>query len=635
MCGIAGFRRGDQDDAAVAGQLLACLSTRGPEGDAWARADEWVLAHTRLAIIDLSERVRYPLANEARNVWLTFNGEIYNFRDLRRELEARGHTFTTACDAEVIVHGWEEWRLDLLPMLSGMFAFGLVDERTSELVVARDRLGIKPLCVTTGDRFAFASDAMALVAAGLAPAVADQEAITEFLAFHYVPPPRTGILGLEHVEPGTAVIATRSGREVQRWAPLPFVERDPVPADGVTLEELDAALGRAVERHVVADVEVGLMLSSGIDSQLLLERLASAGRPPVCFTVGFKGAGDYDESASAAEVAQRYGAEHHVDELDIGFAEAVKGVAEAFDGPFADASAVPTLSVARLASTRVKVVLSGTGGDDLFAGYYRHRAHLLRRIMRTIPEPALRALAALPVTRGGERVSTIGLLASYAARLARARGSDSRAQYLSLVGTSTSARALELVQRVDDVRAAPRTVAKRIGLTGSSIERWLHDVQAFECRTYLPYDLLVKEDRATMAHSVESRVPLLDLELLALAERMPSRQLISLRSGKRPLRTLAARRIGRASAVKRGFATPLGPLLSGSWRDECTEWLQASGSANVDGRAVAAALRAGNLQPSDVWALSTLLAWEQRLGAAGARRAVVEKHRPIAEQPPI
>lgn len=610
MCGIAGFRAGG-DDEAVAARLLACLANRGPDGDAQASRGGWVLAHTRLAVIDLSGRVTYPIANEAGDVHLTYNGEIYNFRELKRELEGAGHRFATDCDAEVVVHGWEEWGHGVFARLSGMFALGLVDERTGELVVARDRMGIKPLVATTGGRPAFASEAMALVRAGLAQPRVDDAAVAEFLAFHYVPPPRTGIAGVEHVEPGTAVAFGRDGgRTVHRWAPRAF---EAAPGEAVGLDELDAAFGRAVDRHMVSDVEVGLMLSSGVDSSLVLERLASQGRAPVCFTIGFAGAGDYDEAARAAELARRYGAEHHVDRFEIGFAEAVESVAGAFDGPFADASALPTLAVARLASQRVKVVLSGTGGDDLFAGYYRHRAHLLHRLVRMVPAPAARALAERPARRGGERTSAVGLFASYATRLARTRGLDRRDQYLSLVGGSTSPAALELLRGAVDAGGARRGVADRLGLPAAP---GLRGLQAFECRTYLPYDLLVKEDRATMAHSVESRVPLLDPELLGLAERMPARQLISLREGKRPLRALAARRIGPASAIKRGFATPLGPLLEGAWREEAVEWLSDAGSALVDGRRAARALREGALEPSDVWALATLVGWERRVSSA-------------------
>ena len=615
MCGIAGFRSAE-NNREVARRLLSCLGRRGPDGDAWTEAGSWVLAQTRLAIIDLTDRVSYPMRNEAGNVSLIFNGEIYNFAELRRELERHDHTFRTDCDAEVIVHGWEEWGVELLPKLSGMFAFGILDERSDELVVARDRFGIKPLCVTTRGPFAFASDAIALVEAGLAKSDVDQGAVAEFLAFGYVPPPRTGISGVEHVEPGTALVVGPAGRHVQRWAP-PLFARSEDALQPIRIDELDEAFGRAVDRHLVSDVEVGLLLSSGVDSSLILERLATEGRPPVCFTIGFPGAGDYDETAAAASVAARFGAEHHVDKVDLGFQSAVEGVAAAFDGPFADASAVATLAVARLAANRVKVVLSGTGGDDLFAGYYRHRAHLLHPLMRRFPTPIARAIADRSSRRGAERSSTRGLFASYATRLARAGGTSLRGQYLSLVGSGISREALEAVLESSDIDGARERAADRLALGDQEGSRWLRHLRGFECRTYLPYDLLVKEDRATMAHSVESRVPMLDLELLDIAERMPDRQLISLLAGKRPLRELANRRIGRSSIVKRGFAMPLGSLLAGPWADEATSWLHESGSTLVDSKRIAEAHRTQDLEPLDVWALSTLIAWEHRLASAG------------------
>jgi asparagine synthase (glutamine-hydrolysing) len=456
---------------------------------------------------------------------------------------------------------------------------------------------------------------MSLVEAGIVEPVIDQAAVDEFLAIGYVPPPRTGIEGVEHVEPGTAMFVNGRTRRVERWAPALFA---PAEADRpVPLEELDAAFGRAADRHLVADVEVGLLLSSGVDSSLVLERLASEGRPPVCFTIGFPGQGDYDEARGARALARRFGAEHHVDYVDVGFQTAVESVAAAFDGPFADASAVATLAVARLAASRVKVVLSGTGGDDLFAGYYRHRAHLLHPLMRRVPAPLVRAMAGRSPQRGGERSSRGRLLASYATRLARASGGGLREQYLSLVGSGLSPAGLAAVTDAAEIGPVRERAADRLKLADQDEGAWLKHLRAFEARTYLPYDLLVKEDRATMAHSVESRVPLLDLELLEIAERMPAGQLISLRTGKRPLRALATRRIGKSSLAKRGFAMPLGSLLAGSWSDEAGDWLHESGSTLVDGRRVAAGHRSDSLEPLDIWALSTLIAWERRVAAAG------------------
>ena len=333
----------------------------------------------------------------------------------------------------------------------------------------------------------------------------------------------------------------------------------------VSLDVLDAAFGRAVDRHMTSDVPVGLLLSSGVDSALVLERLAAQGRAPVCFTIEIAGAGDYDESEGARALAARFGAEHHVEMLDVGFAAAVEGVARAFDGPFADASAIATLSVARLASQHVKVVLSGTGGDDLFGGYYRHRAHHLQWLARIVPASVARRLAARQADRGAERRALKSLFASYAVRLARARDGTAGDQYLSIVGSSTSSAAIDVLRRPVELPEVRRAVAARLGLRDAPAARWMSELIAFECRTYLPYDLLVKEDRATMAHGVESRVPLLDVELAALAELMPERQLASLLTGKKPLHDLYERRIGPRTRVKRGFAMPLGPLLAGPW----------------------------------------------------------------------
>ena len=294
MCGLAGFERRAEDFEAVAQPLLAGLAHRGPDG-AWAQqVGAWGLVQTRLAVVDLSPDVRYPMPNESGDTWLLFNGEIYNHPELRRDLESRGHSFRSRCDAEVIVHGYEEWGDDVFPRLNGMWAVALVDQRKSELVLARDARGVKPLVRTTGERFAFSSEAMALVAAGLSAGQVDHDAVAEYAAFHYVPPPATGLDDVEQVPPGALVRRFADGRiQSEKWSPRLFAAAPRVP---VSTEEADRTLRGAVERQLRADVAVGVFLSGGIDSALLLAHAVDLGHRPAAFTVGFESAGDYDES---------------------------------------------------------------------------------------------------------------------------------------------------------------------------------------------------------------------------------------------------------------------------------------------------------------------------------------------------
>ncbi len=218
MCGIAGFERRGEDFGVLADSLLDSLNSRGPDGRFQRETSGYGLVQTRLAVIDLSDRVRYPMPNENEDLWLVFNGEIYGHTALQRELESLGHRFRTDCDAEVVVHGFEQWGLDVFKRLNGMYALALIDERKHEITLARDATGIKPLVKTTGERFAFASDSMALVSAGLSRGEVDERAIAEYAAFLYVPPPLTGLADVVQVEPGTAITRSRDGSErTVRW----------------------------------------------------------------------------------------------------------------------------------------------------------------------------------------------------------------------------------------------------------------------------------------------------------------------------------------------------------------------------------------------------------------------------------
>jgi asparagine synthase (glutamine-hydrolysing) len=623
MCGIAGFVRPGAA-AAVARSLEESLARRGPDGSWAARRGDVSLVQTRLAVIDLSPEVSYPMPNESEDVWLLFNGEIYGYQAVRRRLEALGHRFRTACDAEVVVHAYEEWGAGCFAHLNGMFAVAILDERSGDLLLARDRFGIKPLVHTTGHTFAFSSDALSLVESGLVDGAIDMDAVEEFLQFHYVPPPKTGLEGVVSLEPGTTLVRERGGRVTTlHWAPRVFEGRAIPEGRAAGIEDLDRAMAEAVERQLVADVGVGVFLSSGIDSALLLSYAVSAGHRPLAFTVGFAGYGDYDEARRAAEVASRLGVEHHVDQFEIGFADALELVSRAFDTPLADASAIPTLLLARMARELVTVALSGTGGDELFAGYYRHRAHRIRPFATRLPKPARTALMAMAPRDAAPRRSSIQAARSYLARLAAAGAGDFAEQYLDLVTRDPSPAAQACLRFRADAAAAREAPAKRYALGDDHVGRPLDAVQEFDLKTYLPGDILVKEDRATMYSSLEARVPFLDDAVVDIAQRIPPAERASLFVGKKPLRELASQRLGAAQVTwqKRGFAVPLGQLLSGPWTEEARSWFQSLESSLVDGGRVCDELTRPNVDPTEIWALAVLGAWEQRLAEARSRAA--------------
>jgi asparagine synthase (glutamine-hydrolysing) len=462
---------------------------------------------------------------------------------------------------------------------------------------------------------------MALVSAGLADGQVDHAAVAEYLAFEYVPPPRTGVAGVEQIEPGTAMRRTAHGHEtVERWT-SPVFRGGGARRENVSIRRADAIVGAAVKRQLKADVEVGVFLSGGVDSSLILDHAVQAGARPVALTVMFRGHGDYDESQAARLLTRRLGVPHHVTTIDFGFAEAIDEVAGAYDSPFADASAIATLPLARLAREHVTVALSGTGGDDLFAGYYRHRAHRMRPVAQHIPNRVRSWLCKADPGQGSERKSVGSLARSYGARLAAVDARTDAALYLGLVGGSTGPSASSALTQDYNPVAIRNAVASRHGLVDGRLG--LNEIQNFELRTYLPGDLLVKEDRATMAHSVEGRVPLLDAEVVSLASITPERQRARLFTGKALLRALARRRGLDAAARgrKRGFAVPLASLFAGEWRADATTWLRSQASTLVDGRLVAEQLESGTISAQEAWTLSALMGWERRL--SGERTGAV------------
>lgn len=622
MCGIAGF----YGRSPQRGEILAtALGRRGPDGAWVVEHGAFTLVQTRLAVIDLSDRVQYPMLSESGDLALIFNGEIYGYGALRQELQAAGHVFATECDAEVVLHGYEEWGESVFARLDGMFAAAITDRRTGELLLVRDALGIKPLVHTTGlGPIAFGSDAIALVEAGLSPGVVDRDALSAHLALHYLPPPLTGIQDVAQLQPGWLLrVGADGARRTRRWAPDPLA--GPAPRQPVHEEEVEAAVLASVARQSVADVPVGVFLSGGIDSALILAAAVRAGRRPIAFTIGFGLHGDYDEQPLAARTAAAMGVDHRCEVLDTGFAEVVTDVVAAFDMPFADSSAIATVQLAKLARREVTVALSGTGGDELFAGYARHRAHRLLGPLRLVPGPARRALTALEPARGTERASRSAVLRSRVARLVAQDPRDPLAQYLGLVAAMSSPDAVAATT----LEFAPPASMRRPLAPENSI---LRELARLDLATYLPGDVLTKEDRATMAVGLEARVPLLGADLLALSGRMPDGQKVNHRQGKVALRELATKLVpgsGAAKAPKRGFAVPLGDLFAGRWRRETRELLREADGV-VDGARAVAAYDAGSLAPADTWMLTTLSAWEERLQTArrGALASSLDPIRP-------
>ena len=453
---------------------------------------------------------------------------------------------------------------------------------------------------------------MALVAAGLSRGERDLDAIDEYLAFHYIPPPLTGVTDVEALPPGTFIRRSADGAEQEgTWSQPRFGE-----GGAVTALDLDDILGAAVARQLRADVPVGVFLSGGLDSSLLLSYAAAAGAKPHAFTLTFSGHGDYDESQTASRLAEHYAVPHDLVALDFDFSNAVDAVSRAYDVPIADPSAIATLKLAEHARQHVTVALTGTGGDDLFAGYYRHRAHLLHRYIKRLP---LGRIARLDPGRGRERRSRRALARSYLVRLAAGAAQNGWEQYLSVVGASTSVQALGAMRRQPLEMSAVRQRVLRRHDPGSPVAT-LDAIQEFELATYLDGNLMVKEDRATMA--VVWKDACRYLMTVSTGSRRPRPFGSAQRS--RGARSCCVTSLG-TGFLEAGLANGNAALLF-RWpifsavRGGMT---RSGGWVNIS-RSSSTPPSCGDLVPQpdrayDVWALTVLCAWDERLRAA--RRA--------------
>jgi len=573
MCGIAGIfdvNGRSEIDLAKLHLMNATLAHRGPDGDGVHREPGIGLAHRRLSIIDL-EGGGQPMWNEDRTVGVVFNGEIYNFREVMAELVSRGHKFQSRCDTEVLVHAWEEWGQEFTTRLRGMFAFALWDRKREALVLARDRLGIKPLYYALlGHRLAFASELKALLALGGLGDDLDPHAVEEYFALGYVPEPRTILRGASKLPPAGLLVVQR-GRPVPRpslyWdVPL---EKSHSASEALKSGELMETISEAVRLHMIADVPVGAFLSGGVDSSTVVALMSREAIGPItACSIGFTDA-RFDESAHAARVAQLCGARHMVGGVAPEEPTLAATIGCLYDEPFADSSAIPTYQVCRMARQHVKVALSGDGADEAFAGYPRYRWHVRESGARQwVPRWGRTALFG-GAARVCASLGTGGAIARARATL-EALSRDPIAAYLNSVSVTDddvrrrifSGRFRTELQGYD-----AREVLRR-HFTACSGAPPLTQVQYVDLKTYLPGDILTKVDRASMAHSLEVRVPFVDHQVVEWALALPADLKLRGRQGKYLLKHAMRNYLPEDLLYrpKMGFAVPLdawfrGPLL--------------------------------------------------------------------------
>jgi asparagine synthase (glutamine-hydrolysing) len=548
MCGIFGAIDPDLSDDTGRG-ALSTLRHRGPDGMGSHRdpSGEVFFGHTRLAIIDLSPAGSQPMVSHDGTLMLTMNGEIYNHEELRVGLEGRGHRFRSSCDAEVILHLFEEHGIDLLEHLHGMFAFALYDTKSDSLYLARDRIGIKPAYYyDDGRRFYFASELKAIRAVPGLDLTPDVTAYYDYLTYQFVPAPKTVYRHASKLMPGHYLKRHAGHTEVRRYWDVAFEPNNDLD-EPAALEELDELLATVVREHLVSDVQVGILLSAGVDSGLVLahaNRIAE--QPLVAFTIGFPERKD-DEAAGAAEFASRLRSPQKLRSFSMGeILETEQGLPDLFDEPFADHSAMPMTVLSRLARSGVKVVLSGDGGDETHLGYGRYFKERDRRVAHALADavPGFEALVGWGPLRG---VSWLRSVADgQVGRSVHFHGGIPQATKRMFIDVA----APEL-RDYDDywlLRMHDRPQFSPIGRQ-----------QYIDLNTYLPEGILTKVDRTSMHFGLEVRPPLLDHRMVEFAARLPDG--LKQRGGdsKILLRQLLARRLPSelVYARKRAFSVPI------------------------------------------------------------------------------
>ena len=562
MCAITG--KLTYDNPEVSRQLLAAMTDvvahRGPDASGYYFGNGVGLGHRRLSIIDLATGDQ-PLANEDDTVWVVFNGEIYNFAEVRRELEAHGHIFKTKSDTEIIVHGYEQWGADCVARFRGMFAFAVWDVRARRLLLVRDRLGVKPLFYArTGNGLTFGSEMKSILED---PAVSREwraDALDAYLTFQYIPGPSTIYRDIQKLPPGHLLIAEPSGITIRQYWDLEFTgEGDPAREEEY-LERLDALLDESVRMRLISDVPLGAFLSGGIDSSAVVAYMKAASDSPVVTTaVGFDHAA-FDELEHARVVAEHLGCEHHELIANPDVRDILPKLAWHFDEPYADPSLVPTYYVSEAARRRVTVALSGDGGDELWAGYARHWVERWEATARGLlgPLAGMAGQAAGLLPRGVKGARALGHLA-----MSPAAACANKHAYGAF--ESPFKRSLYSSDLADQTRTADPFASFRSAYESCKSPDPVDRALYVDVKTYMVDDVLTKVDRMSMAVSLETREPLLDHRLLEFSATVPSSLKLRGKTGKYLLRRVLNGRVPASilQRGKQGFEPPTGEWLRG------------------------------------------------------------------------
>ncbi|MBU2709914.1 XrtA/PEP-CTERM system amidotransferase [Zooshikella harenae] len=596
MCGIAGIFHIKESAGVVDRALLTAMNNtqfhRGPDEGGVHIEPGVGLAHRRLSIIDISTG-QQPLFNDDGSVAIVFNGEIYNFQDLRQELIAKGYQFKTHSDTETIVYAWIEWGEECVKHLRGMFAFAIWDRNRQQLFIARDRLGIKPLffaTLATGE-FMFASELKVLLAHPRLKRDIYLPAIEDYFTFGYIPEPNTIFKDVFKLSPGHTLTLTRGMVEpvIKAYWDVPFTQHPDFIKEN-TEAQLVEQLRQAIDVRMVSEVPLGAFLSGGVDSSAVVAMMAGLQKDPVnTCSIAFNEA-DFNESEFAKEVAQQYHTNHWEKTVAVDDFELLDKLALLYDEPYADSSAMPTYRVCELAKQRVTVVLSGDGGDEVFAGYRRYRWHMNEERVRS----------RIPL---GFRKPVFGLLgelypkADWAPRIFRAKTTFQSLARTSVEAYLHSVSILNDQQRNDlfsdqfkrDLQGYHSIEVFKRHAANCQTDDPLSLIQYLDMKTYLVGDILTKVDRASMAHSLEVRVPFLDHKLIEWSMNVPSAQKLHGQEGKYVLKKALEPHLSNNILYrdKMGFAVPVakwfrGPLKERLKQSVLSEQMLDSGYFNAD-----------------------------------------------------
>ena len=556
-------------------------SHRGPDGSGYHFEPGVGFGHRRLSIIDLAGG-KQPMFNEDKSVVVTFNGEIYDFSELMEELKSAGHKFETRCDTEVIVHAWDEWGEACLDRLHGMFAFALWDRNRQTLFLARDRLGKKPLYYSKlkNGQLIFASELKALRVHPEACLDIDHSAVEDFMTFGYVPDPKTIFRSICKLPPGHFLKIDRSAgdRDVvaHRYWDVNFDVCDDYDDEQQICEELNRKLAAATQRRLISDVPLGAFLSGGVDSSAIVASMAASNSEPInTCSISF-GDPAYNEANYAQQVADLFKTNHHVEQVDANDFDLLDKIPGIYDEPFADSSAIPTYRVCELARKHVTVALSGDGGDEVFAGYRRYRWHMHEQGIRNMIPAALRrnvfglAGAIYPKLDWAPRV-----LRAKSTLQAIARDSlDAYLHSVSILPNDLHGRLFSSSFK-NELQGYTAKEVFRGHMANCDTDDELSKIQYLDMKTYLPGDILTKVDRASMANSLEVRVPILDAEFVSWACTLPSSVKLKRREGKYIFKKSLEGNVPDNILYrdKMGFAVPLASWFRGPLRESIQQRL--------------------------------------------------------------